>query len=80
MKTQAVIDRFEGDKAVLMVGEERDELVVPRALLPGAVKEGDWLQLEAEDDQVLAAALDNEATDRARESIEAKLRRLRKKE
>jgi hypothetical protein len=28
MKTKAVIDRFEGDKAVLLVGEEEDKLVV----------------------------------------------------
>jgi hypothetical protein len=38
MKTKAVIDRFEGDKAVLLVGEEQDRLVVLENFLPKGAK------------------------------------------
>lgn len=78
MKIKAVIDRFEGDKAVLLVGEEEDKLIVPRAFLPPGVKEGYWLQVDVEDDRVLSATLDENETKKAKERIEEKLARLRK--
>ena len=80
MKTKAVIDRFEGDKAVLLVGEEQDALVVPRAKLPKGVKEGHWLKVDVEDDRVLSAEIDEEETSRAKERINEKLARLRRGE
>ena len=49
MKTKAVIDRFEGDKAVLLVGEEEDRLIIPRVSLPSGAMEGMWLQAYVED-------------------------------
>jgi hypothetical protein len=78
MKTKAVIDRFEGDKAVLLVGEEEDKLIVPRASLPPGVKEGQWLQVDVEDDRILAAALDEDETIKAKKRIAEKLARLRR--
>jgi hypothetical protein len=80
MKTKAVIDRFEGDKAVILVGEEEDKLIVPRASLPSGAKEGQWLQVDVEDDRVLAVALDEEETIKAKERIAEKLARLRREE
>lgn len=80
MKTKAVIDRFEGDKAVLLVGEEEDRLIVPRTLLPPRVKEGDWLQVDVEDDRVLSAAIDDDETASAKQRIAEKLARLRRGE
>jgi hypothetical protein len=77
MKTKAVIDRFEGDKAVLLVGEEEDKLIVPRASLPPGAKEGQWLQVDVEDDRILAVALDEDETKKAEERIAEKLARLR---
>ncbi len=80
MKTKAVVDRFEGDKAVLLVGEEKDRLVVPRGSLPAGVKEGQRLQVEVADDRVLSAILDQAETARRNASIEGKLAKLRKGE
>jgi hypothetical protein len=80
MKTKAVIDRFEGDKAVLLVGDEEDKLIVPRATLPPGSKEGHWLQVVVEDDRVLSAALDEGETKKAQERIAEKLARLRRGE
>jgi hypothetical protein len=78
MKTKAVIDRFEGDKAVLLVGEEEDRLVVPRASLPTGVKEGTWLQVDVADDRVLSATIDQAETAKRKAIIEEKLAKLRR--
>jgi hypothetical protein len=80
MKTKAVIDRYEGDKAVLLVGEEEDKLLVPRTSLPPGAKEGQWLQVDVEDDRVLSVALDEDETKKAKERIAEKLARLRRGE
>ena len=80
MNTKAVIDRFEGDQAVLLVGEDEDQLIVPRAFLPTGVKEGQWLQVDVEDDRVLSAVIDEAETAKAKERIAEKLERLRRGE
>jgi hypothetical protein len=78
MKTKAVIDRVEEDLAVLIVGEEEDKLVVLRASLPQEVKEGQWLQVELEDDRIISAVVDEEETARAKQRIADKLALLRR--
>ncbi len=80
MKTKAVIDRFEGDKAVLLVGEEEDRLIIPRASLPSGAMEGMWLQADVEDGCVLSATIDEAETAKAKERIAEKLARLRRGE
>lgn len=61
MKTQAVIDRLEGEKAVLLLGVEEREAVWPRAFLPQEAQEGDVLQLEINCDPEATAAARAEA-------------------
>ena len=78
MEVQAVVDRFEEDRAVLLVGEEEEQLVVPRAQLPAGVKEGDWLRAHIQGDVLLSATIDDEETARARSRIADKLERLRR--
>jgi hypothetical protein len=80
MKTKAVIDRFEEDLTVLIVGEEENKLIVPRASLPQGVKEGQWLQVEVKDDRLISAVVDEEETAKAKQRIAEKLARLRRGE
>ena len=80
MKTDAVIDRFEGDKAVLLVGEEQDRLIVLKSFLPKGVKAGDWLYVDVKDDRVLSATKNPSGTADAKKRIEDKLVRLRRGE
>jgi hypothetical protein len=80
MKTKAVIDRFEGDKAVLLVVEEQDRLVVLKSFLPKGAKEGDWLKVDVEDDRVLSVAIDSDKTATAKSRIADKLAKLRRGE
>lgn len=40
---KAVIDRIEGDLAILLVGDQEDMLNVPMYMLPEGATEGSWL-------------------------------------
>lgn len=47
MRIKALVDRIEGDKAVLLLGEEEEAAVdFPKSFLPG-VKEGDIVTFKA---------------------------------
>lgn len=69
---QAVIDRIEEDKAVLLVGEEEKKVIFPLTYLPEGVGEGDYLQLEI--------CPDPEATKNAREEAAELLKSLNEQE
>lgn len=75
---QAVIDRFEGNVAVLLVGNARQPLDVPRAQLPEHSDPGQWLQVEIADGRLVRAELDLQATEAAQRRIHEKLERLRR--
>ena len=75
-----VIDRFEGEWAVIEITSETEPRNVSRKLLPRGAKEGDYLQLEIEDGTVIQAKVDPAATDVAKERIKDKLNRLRRGE
>lgn len=80
MRQKAVIDRFEEDQAVLLVGDKERKLVVPRQSLPKGAKEGHWLKVELEGNNLVSAAIDQEETAKAKQRIAEKLARLRKGE
>lgn len=49
VSVKAVVDRFEGDRAVLLVGEEEIPVNIPRKLLPKGARPGEsWLTLSFE--------------------------------
>ena len=77
MKTKAMIDRFEGASAVLLVGEEQDRLEVNKSMLPIGAKEGDWLQVDVKDDRVFSTTADPKGTSDAKKRIQDKLAKLR---
>lgn len=71
MRMNAVIDRFEGDYAVILLGEEVHEIVVSIKHLPKGAKEGSWLKITFE--------LDPEGTQKQKEKVEVLLEKLRNK-
>jgi hypothetical protein len=71
MVITATIDRFEGDVVVLLVGEEETVVNIHRSYLPSEAKQGDVLRLEA--------IVDWEETERRRESVRAKIERLKRR-
>jgi hypothetical protein len=67
---KAIIDRFEEDKAVLLVGEDEDvKVVFPKEYLPKEAEEGDYLSVDI--------SIDMEATEAARAEAEALLKELK---
>ena len=43
--TMAVIDRFEGENAVLLVGKNEQQVIFPTSELPKNLNEGDYLRM-----------------------------------
>lgn len=77
-REHAVVDRFEGPYAILLIGESRRPLDVLRHQLPPHTREGSWLQIEVRDDQLVGAEIDTDATEAARQRIQDKQARLRR--
>lgn len=71
MKITAVVDRFEGDKAVLLLADETKQVAFPRVCLPSEVKEGDYLAVMIE--------INEERTREARAEAESLLAELMQK-
>lgn len=68
---RAVIDRFEGDLAVVLVGEEEYRLQVPRRFLPRGAREGDVLVLRWE--------IDRQETEARRQRVRGLIEELRRR-
>ena len=68
---KAVIDRFEGEYAVVLFGEDEIKVDIPKVLLPEGSKEGSWLNVSFE--------LNLEETKSREDRIKSKLDKLKKK-
>jgi len=75
---KAVIDRFEGKFAVLIVGDDDQRINVLKKLLPKQSREGSWLQVEIQNGEVISAVIDEEETANVKQRIAEKLARLRR--
>jgi hypothetical protein len=68
---KAVIDRFAGKNAVVLLGEDEIKVDIPKQLLPKGAKEGSWLKVSIE--------LDREGTKKQEEKIKGMLDKLKNK-
>ncbi len=68
---KAVIDRFEGDFAVVLFGDKEIKVDIPIELLPKGAKEGSWLNI--------SFVMDMEGTAKQEEKIRVLLEKLKKK-
>ncbi len=71
MTWKAVIDRIEEDLAVVLIGDEEEQIHIPTNLLPEGAQEGDHLIAHWE--------LDPQSTEAARERVTSLLERLKSK-
>lgn len=77
---RAVVDRIVDDlHAVLLIGPQEIERVVPRSTLPPDAVEGTWLLVQFQDEQLVAAVVDETAVDAARQRIDVKAQLLRRR-
>lgn len=80
MEQKAVIDRIEdGEHAVLLVGDEETEYVVPAAQLPEDAQPGMWLRVQIEDGVIVEVVVDQAETEQMARGIAGKLARVRRK-
>lgn len=76
----AVLDRIEDNRlAVLLVGEEEVERIVPVERLPQGSRAGVWLRVRFDGDTLVEAMINEEATQRAKARIQDKLQALRRR-
>lgn len=68
MKVRAVLDRFEGARAILLLGDDETAVSWPKAALPPAAREADVLWFDI--------GVDTEATRAAKAEAEEMLREL----
>jgi len=78
MIERGTVDRFEEEWAILLIGDDLRQIEVSRELIEPQTHEGDHVQIEWQDDKVVAVMADNEATEQARLRIQNKLERLRR--
>ncbi len=67
---RAVIDRFEGDIAVVLLGDREWRVDLPVSMLPEAAAEGDVLEISME--------IDRDEAERTRDSMRERIDRLRR--
>ena len=68
---KAIIDRFEGDYAVVLFGDEEIKVDMPKKLLPPGTREGSWLKVSFE--------LAPEAAQKQKDKIQGLLNKLKGK-
>ncbi|MBI4286873.1 MAG: DUF3006 domain-containing protein [Chloroflexi bacterium] len=73
---KAAVDHIDEGIAVLLVGDEEREMLVPLGRLPAGLQAGDWLKVTIIDGQLRKADLGIEETKRRRERIRSKLDKL----
>jgi hypothetical protein len=80
MDERAVVDRIEdGDLAVVLVGDDEVEHIVPRNELPEGTEAGSVLRVDVEDGRIVNARLDDEDTEQTRQRVDDKMRKLRER-
>lgn len=73
---RAVVDRIEEGSAVLLVGDEERELVVPIGSLPKSSGPGVWLRVTLEGEGLKHAEIDRETTRLRKSRIQGMMDRL----
>ncbi|MFA9560664.1 DUF3006 domain-containing protein [Evansella sp. AB-rgal1] len=77
---KAVVDRIvDGDKVVLLVGEEEKEMILSLSQLPEDVKEGSWVRVVFNNEEVITIELDNDETNSRKQRIKSKMELLKQR-
>ena len=69
VELMAVVDRFEDDNAILLIGEDERQTIFPAASLPEGLSEGDYIRM--------VISYDAKATKAAMEEVARLLNNLR---
>lgn len=73
-----VLDRIEGEKAVILIEELNEQWIVPKKQLPKQSKQQMWFNIQHEGDKIQIISIDQEKTDKEREKSEHLIKKLKK--
>jgi hypothetical protein len=76
---QGVLDRFEGNQAVILIEDDKAELVVAKEELPAGSEVNTVFKMKKIDGEYKIIAIDNEAEKKAKETTADLLAKLRAK-
>jgi hypothetical protein len=77
MLSKAVIDRIEGDLAIIFLADNQRHFNYPKKELPKGAKEGDWLLVNVQGEKIVKITLDANSKGEATHRIAEKLDKLR---
>jgi hypothetical protein len=76
---KGVLDRFEGNQAVILIEVEKAELIVPKEELPEGSKVNTIFKMDKADGEYIIISIDSEAKKEAKETTADLLAKLRAK-
>lgn len=76
---RGVIDRIENGVAVVLVGDNAEEFLVPVRDLPPGAAPGDWLAIIVENGRLRALSIDQELTARRRSLVQEQRDKLKRR-
>jgi len=79
MTEKGVIDKISDGRAVILVSDKEEEYVISQNRLPMEVKEGDWLKIEFDGEEIGHIEFDGDQTRKMKDRIEKKMENLRKR-
>jgi hypothetical protein len=79
MGEKAVIERFEGNLAVIALEKNEKQMNYPKNNLPKGAKEGDWLLIDIQGGKIAKIDIDFQSKDDVKRRIAKKLEKIRNK-
>ena len=76
---KGVLDRFEGNQAVILIEEDKAEIIIPKEELPKGSEVNTVFKVENKDGEYKILAVDKDAEQEARESTADLMAKLRAK-
>ena len=76
---KGMLDRFEGNKAVLLVEELNKEWIIERDQLPTGSKKGNWFTLEISGDKISSISMDHQLTEKKSQKVDDLMQTIRSK-
>lgn len=74
---KGMLDRFEGDKAVLLVEEAKKEWIIEQEQLPAGSKKGSWFTIEVTGEKVDSISIDSQLTKEKNQKVDDLMQAIR---
>jgi Ser/Thr protein kinase RdoA (MazF antagonist) len=76
---KGVLDRFEDNKAVILIENTKEELIMDRSLLPAESSVNTYFTLKKKNEEYIITKIDKEATEQQAQKSSELMKKLRNK-